>query len=187
MTNARKKKGLILDFSFILAHLSCVHYSSAMGSLLTAEVVASNETFLESGMLPQQLSRDPMSQEDKADEGTCPSEIYSCRGRCSDDPRPACSCHRTCQFYGNCCEDYAEICNSSSAEAVRYFPTPGDVTVKCIADSLLISSCSKEFVQILKQKEHGEMTDTNGRNVYSNGLMTRILDSGFDKPDVLSQ
>ncbi|KAK3746348.1 hypothetical protein RRG08_011357 [Elysia crispata] len=89
--------------------------------------------------------------------GICSAQIYSCRTRCGDQPRPACSCHHTCQIYGNCCEDYAEFCgdasravlgdalDASSQSLVEDLINSNDTTSGCLGGSFVITSCSPAF------------------------------------------
>lgn len=56
----------------------------------------------------------------------------SCAGRCDEyDVARACQCNPSCGFYGNCCADWADLCDPSSA--------PGDVLVaagsECASDA----------------------------------------------------
>ncbi|GFO01438.1 G-protein coupled receptor mth2-like, partial [Plakobranchus ocellatus] len=102
------------------------------------------------------------SQPPKETSAECFPEIYSCRGRCGDPPRVACSCHLTCQVYGNCCEDFADYCplledkssTHSHQEETERIASSASTKVQCVANSWVISSCATDFgeIQLAKLK-----------------------------------
>ncbi|GFS20192.1 G-protein coupled receptor Mth2-like [Elysia marginata] len=103
-----------------------------------------------------------------AQDTKCQAKIYSCKNRCGSQPRTACSCHYTCEIYGNCCEDYADICSKhplfvesvdpEKREAVDDIINSRSASVVCLGGSLVINSCSSNFddFRLAEMKSHVE-------------------------------